>query len=249
MQVAALGFERVERSRPMAIRDEALPAQWLARARSGDRDAFGELVVHYRPDVQRLCRRVLGPCAECDDASQESFARAHAALASYDPERPFRRWLLAIAAHCAIDALRRRRRESRLFESEAAEDAAWADPGPSPLQHGLSAELRGRLLAAIEAQPDLYRAPLALRYYADLDYEEIAGILCVSRNQVATLLFRARRRLRDFLGQGDRPQGRSTRSSQGREAAAQRGEAERSVGPREGGKASESEPLQRRDGK
>ena len=42
------------------------------------------------------------------------------------------------------------------------------------------------------------------------------------------------------------PQGgrRPTRSSQGREAAAQRGEAERSVGPREGGKASEGGPLQ-----
>jgi RNA polymerase sigma-70 factor (ECF subfamily) len=179
---------------------EALPAQWLARARAGDRDAFGEIVGHYGPDVQRLCRRVLGPFAESEDASQECFARAHAALASYDPARPFRRWLLAIAAHCAIDALRRRRRESRLFEDEAIEDA-FADPGPSPLQHGLSAELRARLLAAIETQPDLYRAPLALRYLADLDYAEIAEILGVSRNQVATLLFRARRRLRDALAE------------------------------------------------
>ena len=60
----------------------------------------------------------------------------------------------------------------------------------------MASELRGRLLAAIEAQPDLYRAPLVLRYYADLDYGEIAEILSVSRNQVATLLFRARARLR-----------------------------------------------------
>src|SRR4030095_11698702 len=120
MQVAELGFERVERSRPMAIRDEAPPAQWLARARGGGRDAFGQLVGHYGPDVQRLCRRLLGSAVESEDASQESFARAHAALASYDPARPFRRWLLTIAAHCAIDALRRRRRESRLFESGTA---------------------------------------------------------------------------------------------------------------------------------
>jgi RNA polymerase sigma factor (sigma-70 family) len=196
-----LGFARVDRPRPSAVRSDALPEQWLVRARAGDGDAFGALVSHYGPDVQRLCRRLLGSVPECEDASQESFARAHAALGSYDPARPFRRWLLAIAAHCAIDALRRRRRESRLFEREAIDGETQADPGPSPLQHGLSAELRGRLLAAIEAQPDLYRTPLALRYYADLDYGEIAEILGVSRNQVATLLFRARARLREALAE------------------------------------------------
>ncbi|TMA33576.1 MAG: RNA polymerase sigma factor [Deltaproteobacteria bacterium] len=185
-------------SRP-GDRNEALPAQWLARARSGDREAFGELAIHYRPDVERLCRRLLGSVAETEDAAQESFARAHAALDGYDPARSFRRWLLAIAAHCAIDALRRRRREARLFEREPIEVGAPADPGASPLQHGLSTELRRQLLAAIEAQPDLYRAPLVLRYYADLDYGEIAEILRVSRNQVATLLFRARARLREQL--------------------------------------------------
>jgi len=185
-------------SRP-GDRNEALPAQWLARARSGDREAFGELAIHYRPDVERLCRRLLGSVAETEDAAQESFARAHAALDGYDPARSFRRWLLAIAAHCAIDALRRRRREARLFEREPIEAGAPADPGASPLQHGLSTELRRQLLAAIEAQPDLYRAPLVLRYYADLDYGEIAEILRVSRNQVATLLFRARARLREQL--------------------------------------------------
>jgi RNA polymerase sigma-70 factor, ECF subfamily len=180
------------------------PDARLARARAGDDAAFGELVRHYEPDVTRLCRRLLGSVEEAEDAAQECFLRAHAALASYDPQRPFRRWLMAIAAHRAIDTLRRRRREARLFESEREAAEALRDPAPSPLQHGLSAELRAQLLAAIERQPDRYRAPLVLRYYADLDYEEIAEILTVSRNQVATLLFRGRRLLRDALEESGR---------------------------------------------
>src|SRR5512138_345782 len=114
----------MDRPRPVPAPDEALTAQWLAQARSGDRDAYGLLVRHHEPDVQRLCRRLLGGAAECDDACQESFVRAHVALGSYDPARPFRRWLLAIAAHCAIDALRRRSRESRLFDGDTPDASA-----------------------------------------------------------------------------------------------------------------------------
>ena len=187
-------------TRGSGVRDRAPTAECLARARGGDADAFAELVRHFEPDVTRLCRRILGADEEARDAAQESFARAHAALDGYDPERPFRRWLLAIAAHRAVDALRRRRREARLFADELPAAEAHADPGPSPLQHGLSAERRGALLAAIETLPDPYRTAVVLRYYADLEYDGIAEILAVTRNQVATLLFRGRRRLREALG-------------------------------------------------
>ena len=50
--------------------------------------------------------------------------------------------------------------------------------------------------------PDRYRVPLVLRYFADLDHAAIAEALGVSRGQVATLLLRARRRLRQELCQG-----------------------------------------------
>ena len=54
-------------------------------------------------------------------------------------------------------------------------------------------------------------------------------------------------RARFAAQQGGRLESRPTRSPQGRDAAVQRGEAERSVGPREEGQASEGGPLHELD--
>jgi len=141
---------------------------------------------------------------DAEDAAHETFLRLQRGLSGYDPERPFRRWLLSLAAHRAIDRLRRRRREQQLFDG-AEDPALHADGGETPLSGELREELRRRVQAAIDTLPDRYRAPLVLRYYADLDYAAIGEILGVDANQVATLLFRGRRRLREALepGTGD----------------------------------------------
>ena len=80
-----------------------------------------------------------------------------------------------------------------------AEDLAA--PGPSPLRQAVRAEERESVVRAIESLPEKYRLPLVLRYFSDLDYEGMAGLLGVTRNQVGTLLFRAKRRLRETLAE------------------------------------------------
>ena len=49
------------------------------------------------------------------------------------------------------------------------------------------------------ALPDRHRAPLVLRYFAELDYDAIGTELSLTRSQVATSLFRAKQRLRELL--------------------------------------------------
>jgi RNA polymerase sigma-70 factor (ECF subfamily) len=170
----------------------------VERACSGDTAAFGELFRCFEDDVARLCRRLLGSKEAAGDASSEAFLRARRSLDQYQGAQPFRPWLLAIAAHHCVDLIRRRSRESKLFEPEEA-GAAIAAPATSPLEGLLRAEEGHRLRAAIRELPDRYRVPVVLRYYADLDYGSIAETLAVSRGQVATLLFRARKRLREGL--------------------------------------------------
>ncbi|MDX1650449.1 MAG: RNA polymerase sigma factor, partial [Myxococcota bacterium] len=71
-----------------------------------------------------------------------------------------------------------------------------AHPDASPLRAALDAEAHVRLRAALDALPERYRAPLVLRHLAGLSYDEIAGLLEVSRSQVGVLLHRGRVRLR-----------------------------------------------------
>ena len=149
--------------------------------------------------VARLCRRLLGDGAG-EDAAHEVFLRGRRGFESYDPDLPFRGWILGIAGNLCIDLLRRRAREQRLFDAGDLDPAELQYPGPSPLSQALAAERRLELQAAIDALPLAQRAPLVLRYFQDLDYAAIAEILDVTTNQVGVLLFRARRRLREQLG-------------------------------------------------
>ena len=180
------------------VNDEALRPV-VERARTGDAEAFGELFHLTRPDVARVCRRLLGPGAAAEDATSEVFLRMRTGLDGYASERPFRPWLRGIASHHCIDVLRRRRTEARLFEAGDWARDDLVDPGPSPLRRVARAEQQAEVQSAVEALPEKYRLPLVLRYFGELDYAAIGEVLDVSREQVATLLYRAKRRLRERL--------------------------------------------------
>jgi RNA polymerase sigma-70 factor (ECF subfamily) len=171
----------------------------VERARAGDQAAFAEIFRRHEADVARACRRLLGPGPAAEDAAAEAFLRARGALDRFEPDRPLAPWLLSIASHCCIDALRRQRTETRLFDPRDVDAIPCHDPGPSPLGRLARAEERAELLEEIESLPDKYRVPLVLRYWSDLDYAAIAELLGATREQVGTLLFRAKRQLRERL--------------------------------------------------
>jgi len=177
----------------------------LERARLGDRAAFADLYESLGPDVERLCRRLLGASVDAQDARNEIFLRAHANFARYDARQPFRRWLLAVSAHHCIDLLRRRRVEERIFDAAELDENELSASTPSPLRVTLDRERQRRLLQAVDALPDRYRVPIVLRYFADLSYEAMAEVLQVSTGQVGTLLFRAKARLRQSASGEESP--------------------------------------------
>lgn len=171
----------------------------IRRAQRGEDDAFGDLYRRLSPRVFALCLHVLRTREDAEDATTEVFLRMRAALPRYDESLPLGAWLMRIATNHCVDRLRRRRREVRLFASDPEEAPEARASGPSPLAEVMAEERRASVAAAVAALPDRYRVPLALRYHAELTYDEIAERLGQTRQEVATSLFRAKRRLRAAL--------------------------------------------------
>ena len=166
---------------------------------------------HYRNNYRRvlgLCRRLLGRVYPAEDAAQEVFLRAHRALASYDPTRPFEGWILTIASNYCIDVVRRRRKEAQLFGTEGDERIAAEADDSDVLGDLLAQERATELNAAIAELPERYRLPLVLAYYSDASYDEVAAALGITRTHAGALICRAKQTLRRALAPAsaeDRP--------------------------------------------
>ncbi len=183
--------------RPAATIAEGTHGAGLPETSGG---GFDELHAPHAEAIARLCRRMLDSAEDAEEAAQEVFVKARTGFASYDPARPLRTWLLRVAAHHCIDRLRRRHSERKLFEPSELQEEGLPDRGPSPLRSYLARERSDLLMTALDAMPARFRAVLAMRYFAELSYAEIAEAAEISTDQVGVLLFRGKARLREALG-------------------------------------------------
>jgi RNA polymerase sigma-70 factor (ECF subfamily) len=178
----------------------------IERVRGHDAEALGEIYRQYVRRVFGLCRHMLDSRERAEDATSEVFLKLQRSIESYDGSIPFARWLLRVAGNQCIDVLRRQRRRRQLIVEGENENTVLEAPSaePSPLGAVLSKEERVRVRDAIAGLPDKFRLPLVLRYYSELSYDEIARELGLQKNNVATLIFRAKQELRRKLARGSK---------------------------------------------
>ena len=164
--------------------------------RRGDREAFGELVQRYQGRLFGLVLMMVREPGGAEEVTQDAFVRACIHLGQYDDGRPFYPWLAAIAVRLAQNWLRRHGRTVRR-EGTALETAI--EPGASPVAlTGLIADERSRgLWRAVAALPSGERTAVILYYRDEMAVSDIARALGVTTGTIKTLLFRARRHLRE----------------------------------------------------
>ena len=173
-------------------------AQDLAAAQSGDEAAFGRLYDRHAAVVLSLCRRL--SLAEAEDATQETFIRAHKLLWKVEDPDKLRPWLYAIARRVCSERCRSARRRAAHEERFALSRTA-PHPGATPAAAESTArrEELERLDAALEELDDPERLAIHL-YYLEADpVRAAASALELSRSGYYKLLARARQRLADLL--------------------------------------------------
>ncbi len=171
-----------------AVETGSEDAALVSAARSGDRDAFGQLYDRYAPMVHGLLL-ARAPRGEVDDLVQDVFLLALRRLDTLREDARFGPWLAAIARNRANDFHRRAPDLTELPEDLAAEDLREAE--------ALA------ILTAIRTLPDAYRETLVLRLVEGMTGPEIAARTGLTPASVRVNLHRGLKQLREKLGRND----------------------------------------------
>lgn len=175
-------------------------ADLIGRARSGDCDAFAELVNQHQRFVYNLAFRVVGNEHEAEDLAQEAFVRAWMALPNFREQSRFSTWLYRIVTNLCYNRLPRLRRELTDLGDDSLAELPYEDPKAVDPDLSVEAdERRAFLHHQIDRLPESHRLLITLRYQQELSYEEIAGVVNLPLGTVKTGLFRAKERLRQAL--------------------------------------------------
>lgn len=172
----------------------------IERARSGDLDAFNDLVTCYQDQLWSLVVRMVPDPDQAGDAVQEAFFSAYRNLASFRGGS-VRSWLSRICINAAMDVQRLRRRRPVQPYPEF-EDDTWQPPaGPEadPERLVIGAERTRALSAALTRITPDQRAAIVLFDVEGYDYHEIAAMTGVSLGTVKSRIHRGRLALRGIL--------------------------------------------------
>lgn len=173
---------------------------------AGNAQAFQSLVEVHQNRVYGLAMRMLGNEREAEDAAQDAFVQAYARLASYKPEWRFKTWIMTITSNLCIDRLRRRKLEPLSFtdyaapNAHAANDFADADvefisTEPQPDAVIVRKQREASIAAMLNELPAEDKSMVAMFYFHDMSYDDIAATMTTTVSAVKSRLFRARQKM------------------------------------------------------
>jgi len=198
----AVESERPILERPLA--DETISAdpdaEFVARVKAGETDAFEELVRRHGRRVYRSLIGILGSAEEAEDALQDAFLKAFQHLPEFEGRSRFSTWLVRIALNTGLQRLRGRRDFETLDddsdEFRPKRIQAWTE-NPEDLYS--REELRRLVESEVMKLPAKYRVALMLRDLEELSTEEAANALGLSIPGLKARVLRGRLMLRESM--------------------------------------------------
>jgi len=207
----------------------------LAKAKRGDQQALGELLVAYQDRLYNVCLRMVSNRDDAAEVCQDVLVKIIQGIGKFRGESGLATWMTRIAMNQSISHLRRRRvRRTVSIDQSYGSDNGPDDQAtalrhqiqdqrePGPEQCVQDSEMLDRLQQALANLDDDFRAVLVLRDIEQQDYATIGKTLDIPVGTVKSRLFRARLALRNEMdrlcsvggmsgeisgGIGDRPTG------------------------------------------
>ena len=183
----APGTRRIRTSRFVRTTDRSLVKMALA----GRDAAFEELVRRHQQRILNKTFGILLSREDAEDATQDTFVKAYATLATLRDPSAFASWLTRIAASTAID--RRRVRKGNASLDDVPDIGSECEGQAVEVE---KAEDTARVLAALRNLREDYREIIELKYLHMLSYNEIAERLGMTTTSVGEKLCRVRKMLK-----------------------------------------------------
>jgi RNA polymerase sigma-70 factor, ECF subfamily len=174
-----------------AMAPQAIPFPTaFTRARSGDHDAFAQLIEQHEAMVFSLAWNFFGDRSRAEEVAQDVFLQLYRNLDSIESDTHVLFWLRQVTTRRCIDLTRRAKMKAVSLDDACEIPAAIKAADPL---------LDRTLKRLVQELPETQRAIVTLRYQEDLDPSEICRIVGMPVNTVKSHLHRALQALRRKL--------------------------------------------------
>lgn len=169
----------------------------IAHARSGDRNAFAQLIERHYDFMFRVAWKWSGRKTEAEDIAQEAAVRLGKAIRTFKGQGAFTTWLYALVINAARDHVRKSTRETRKVDAYGVHAVTLGEAEEEPDDRA------DTLWAAVRQLPDKQREAITLVYGEGLGHAEAADLMGCAEATVSWHVHEAKKRLKTLMRQAE----------------------------------------------
>lgn len=176
----------------------------LIELKNGNQLAFSKLIDRYSSMVFNLTFNLVKNQEEVEDLTQEIFTTVFLSMHQFNGDSKLSTWIYRITVNKCKEHIRSKSRKKRFGFLTTLDKAEGGTKLHADFNHpGIkleNKELSVILFSAINQLPEKQRIAFTMHKIEGIPYEEIAGAMKTSLSSVESLIFRARKNLKELLG-------------------------------------------------
>lgn len=172
---------------------DASDVELIAKAKDGDRKAFGALVERHYDFVHRVAWRWCGRRDDAEDIAQEVCIRLGRSIRDYRGAGAFTTWLYAMTMNAARDLARKTARDTARTNAYGVHASITGDGAD---EQGVQLD---ELWLAVRELPDKQRDAVLLVYGEGMSHADAGEVMAISEATVSWHIHEAKKRLKVLM--------------------------------------------------